>query len=582
VFWKKRPPQPLRLWPAGAVVALAAALLAWIWARADSPVGMSQTTLTLLVALGTAILLLLWWLFFSRAGLLTRVASTLGLVALAGTLNAFLEIRGLSGDLVPQVGWRRTVVPRDPVPPGPEGSASPVIPRDSVPPGPEGSAGTAGDRDAPLASPTPTDRPSSGPSRPEGGEREGAHGPRGLAAPVSTVAPRGDYPQFLGPNRDATLPEIRLARSWPSPGPTAVWRQPIGKGWSGFAVASGLAVTLEERDGEERVVAHALETGQVRWAHRRKGGFSSAMGGDGPRATPAIDGGRVYALGANGTLAALDLASGRVLFEKDVLALNGARRPEHGVAASPLVVDDVVVVLAGGPGGRSLVAYDKVTGEKRWSGGDDPAAYSSPRLATLGGVRQVLVLSLDHLSGHDARTGAVLWRDPWPERAEKVSQPVVLDGDRVFVSVGYGVGGRLLRVARGDSGAWSAEVLWRTRQLKAKFTQVVLHGGFLYGLDEGVLVCLDPKDGERRWKSGRYGHGQVLLAGDLLLVQAEDGEVVLVEPSPERPVELARFAAVEGRAWATPALAGDLLLVRGDAEAACYRLPVEAARAARD
>ncbi|HEX9189012.1 MAG TPA: hypothetical protein VGB87_18180, partial [Vicinamibacteria bacterium] len=159
MFWKKRPPRPLRLWPAGAIVALAAALLAWIWARADSPVGMSQTTLTLLVALGTATLLLLWWLFFSRAGLLTRLASTLGLVALAGTLNAFLEIRGLSGDLVPQIGWRSTVIPRDPVPTGPEGSAAPVIPRDPVPPGPEGSA----------------DAEKAGPS-----------------APVATGAPRGD------------------------------------------------------------------------------------------------------------------------------------------------------------------------------------------------------------------------------------------------------------------------------------------------------------------------------------------------------------------------------------------------------
>jgi outer membrane protein assembly factor BamB len=299
------------------------------------------------------------------------------------------------------------------------------------------------------------------------------------------------------------------------------------------------------------------------------------MAGDGPRATPAIDEGRVYTFGVNGVLTALDLASGRLLFEKDVLAENGARRPEYGVASSPLVVDGVVVVLAGGPGGRSLVAYDARTGERRWSGGDDPAAYSSPRVATLGGVRQIVVLSHDSLAGHDVRTGAVLWRDPWPERAEKVSQPVVLGDDRVFVSVGYGVGGRLVRVSRSAGGTWRADLVWQTRQLKAKFTQVVAHRGFLYGLDEGVLVCLDPKDGERRWKSGRYGHGQVLLVDDLLLVQAEDGAVALVEPVPERHVELGHFQAIEGRAWATPALVGNLLLVRGDVEAACYRLPIE-------
>jgi outer membrane protein assembly factor BamB len=368
---------------------------------------------------------------------------------------------------------------------------------------------------------------------------------------------------------------VGLARDWQGAAPVALWRQPIGKGWSGFAVADGLAVTLEQRDGKERIVAYDLERGSVRWSHGGGAGFASVMAGDGPRATPAIDGGRVYAFGVNGILTALDLASGRLLFEKDVLGENGAQRPEYGVASSPLVVDGVVVVQAGGPGGRSLVAYDARTGERRWSGGDDPAAYSSPRVATLGGVPQIVVFSQDSLAGHDVRTGAMLWRDPWPERAEKVSQPVVLGDDLVFVSVGYGVGGRLVKVSRSPGGTWNAGLVWQTRQLKAKFTQVVEHRGFLYGLDEGVLVCLDPKDGERRWKSGRYGHGQVLLVDDLLLVQAEDGEVVLVEPGPERPVELARFQAVEGRAWATPALVGDLLLVRGDVEAACYRLPTD-------
>jgi outer membrane protein assembly factor BamB len=352
-----------------------------------------------------------------------------------------------------------------------------------------------------------------------------------------------------------------------------VWRQPIGKGWSGFAVARGLAVTQEQREERESVVAYDLASGALRWSHRGGRGFESAMAGDGPRATPVIEGDRVYTLGVNGVLTALELGSGRVLFERDVLAENGAGRPDHGVAASPLLVDGLVVVAAGGPGGRSLVAYDARTGERRWSGGDDPAAYSSPTPATLAGVPQILLLTRESLTGHDRRTGAVLWRDPWPERTEKVSQPVVLDGDRVFASMGYGIGGRLLRVSRSEGGAWSAEVAWRTRNLKAKFTQVVFHRGFLYGLDEGVLVCLDPQDGERRWKSGRYGHGQVLLVDDLLLVQAEDGEVVMVDPSPDGLVELGRFQAVEGRAWATPALAGDLLVVRGDVEAACYRLP---------
>ena len=546
-----------RLWPAYLILAATLGALAWIWRPSDSPVGMSQTTLTLLVFLSCALLLFGWWVFFSRTRLFTRLAATLGLIAAAGTLNALFEIRGLSGDLVPQIGWRGGAKP---LPAPPADAPSPIV----TVPGPSASAAAPA---GPPALPSPDTRETrvdmggdSASARLEG---------RGEGASIPS------FLQFLGPNRDATLRGVGLARDWQAAAPVALWRQPIGKGWSGFAVADGLAVTLEQRDGKEMVVAYDLEHGTVRWSHGGGAGFESAMAGDGPRATPAIDGGRVYTFGVNGVLTALDLASGRPLFERDVLAQNGARRPEHGVAASPLVVDGVVVVLAGGPGGCSLVAYDARTGERRWSGGDDPAAYSSPRVATLDGVRQVVVWSRDSLAGHDLGTGAVLWRDPWPERSEKVSQPVVLGNDLVFVSMGYGVGGRLVKVSRSLGGTWRADLVWQTRQLKAKFTQVVAHRGFLYGLDEGVLVCLDPKDGERRWKSGRYGHGQVLLVDDLLLVQAEDGAVVLVDPSPERHVELGRFQAIEGRAWATPALAGDLLLVRGDVEAACYRLPTE-------
>ncbi len=152
-------------------------------------------------------------------------------------------------------------------------------------------------------------------------------------------------------------------------------------------------------------------------------------------------------------------------------------------------------------------------------------------MTTLAGVRQIVVFNLRGLTGHDVRTGEVLWTNRWPDRPEKVSQPVVLGSDRLFVSMGYGIGGRLVQIVRGSDGGLDARVLWETRRLKAKFTQVVEHEGFLYGLDEGVLVCLDPSDGERRWKRGRYGHGQVLLVDDLLLVVAEDGEVVLSTPT---------------------------------------------------
>jgi len=303
-----------RLWPAYLILTAALGALAWIWWPSDSPVGMSQTTLTLLVGLSCALLLVGWWVFFSRTRLFTRLAASLGLIAAAGTLNALFEIRGLSGDLVPQIGWRGGAKP---LPAPPTDAPSPT----ATVPGPSASAA------APAGPPAlPSDSGSTAP-----GESAGA--PAGPSPAVSSGPARGDvFPQFLGPNRDATLRGVGLARDWQATAPVALWRQPIGKGWSGFAVASGLAVTLEQRDGKEMVVAYDLEHGTVRWSHGGGAGFESAMAGDGPRATPTIDGGRVYTFGVNGVLTALDLASGRLLFEKDVLAENGARRPEHGIA----------------------------------------------------------------------------------------------------------------------------------------------------------------------------------------------------------------------------------------------------------
>jgi outer membrane protein assembly factor BamB len=153
-----------------------------------------------------------------------------------------------------------------------------------------------------------------------------------------------------------------------------------------------------------------------------------------------------------------------------------------------------------------------------------------------------------------------------------VAQPLVLPGDRVLLSAGYGVGSKLLHVTR-EAEALRATLVWESLRMKAKFTNLVVHEGFVYGLDEGVLVCLDLSNGERRWKSGRYGHGQVILAGDLLLVQTEEGDVVLVEPRPDSHRELARLSVFSQKTWNPPALAGRFLLLRNDAEAACYELP---------
>jgi outer membrane protein assembly factor BamB len=233
-----------------------------------------------------------------------------------------------------------------------------------------------------------------------------------------------------------------------------------------------------------------------------------------------------------------------------------------------------VIVNAGGPAGRSLVAYQRDSGARAWSGGDDPASYSSPFLARLLGRVQVVSFIGNSITGHDPGTGAVLWRQPWPREGEKVSKPVPLGDDGVLVSAGYGVGAKRFRLTR-SGDAIQSSLVWESPRLKAKFTNVVIHEGNLYGLDDGVLASVDPETGERHWRAGRYGHGQVILVGRQLLVMAEDGELVLVDPTPEAHVERARFRVLGGKTWNPPALAGDLLLVRNDKEAAAWRLATE-------
>ena len=270
----------------------------------------------------------------------------------------------------------------------------------------------------------------------------------------------------------------------------------------------------------------------------------------------------------------VDVKTGKLLWSKDILRDNNAKNNEWGMSSSPLVVDDLVVVSAGGRDNRSLVAYHAGTGELVWGSGGDGAGYSSPCLVNLAGVAQILIFNSGGVAAHDPATGTNLWKYRWPGGHPHVAMPVVIPGERLLVSSGYGVGSELVQIQKGSAGAFSAGRVWKSSRLKAKFTNLVYRDGFVYGLDDGIMVCLDASNGERRWKEGRYGHGQEILVGDVLLVTAESGEVILLDPSPQASRELTRFAALKGKMWNPPALAGQYLLVRNEKEAACYRLPV--------
>jgi len=408
-------------------------------------------------------------------------------------------------------------------------------------------------------------------------------------APVAATP--NDFPGFLGSNRDQTITSVQLKRDWEGNPPQENWRHSVGLGWSGFAVVADYAITQEQRDEREMVVCYDLKTGDGRWAHANnvRHGTEGSFGGVGPRATPTIHNGRVFTVGATGILNCLELATGRLLWSKNIHEENGAKSVFWGTSGSPLIVDDLVVVNAGGDNGKSLVAYRQVDGQRAWSGGSDAAAYASPSLETLGGVRQVLIVNEDWVTGHDVANGRVLWRFSWPGKTDmdgNTSQARMVGEDQVFVSKGYTTGAALyqfdaekLSQSQNSGEPTQPTLVWnkttnKKAVLKTKHSNVCFRDGYVYGLDEDILQCVELATGKQRWKRGRYGQGQILLIDDLLLVQAEDGRVVLVEANPDEHVELASFQALEDQpCWNCPALAGPYLIVRNKYEAACYKLP---------
>ncbi len=388
----------------------------------------------------------------------------------------------------------------------------------------------------------------------------------------SSSSARNYWTNFRGPNRDGRYEERAVRVNWPAGGLKPMWKQPVGGGFSSFVVADGAAYTIEQRRGEEVAVAYNVETGREVWTHGWKAEFSPDSTGDGPRSTPTWDAARLYALGAEGELRALDAKTGKLFWQKNILTDNGASNLQWGMAASPLVVDDKVVVLAGGTNNRGVVAYNKMTGARVWSALNDRASYTSPMLVTLSGKRQILVVTASRIAGLDPADGAVLWSHTWDtSMGINVSQPLVVGANRFFISAGYGKGAALVELA-GSGRSFTTKAVWENINLKTKFNSPVVHNGHVYGLDEGILTCVDLATGERRWKGGRYGYGQVLLASNHLIVTTDAGEIVLVKADPAGYAEVTKFSALTGKTWNVPALANGRLLVRNGNEMAAYNL----------
>jgi outer membrane protein assembly factor BamB len=504
-----------RWWPAALILILAGGATLWLRICAGGSF-QGRNLRTLAVLFVAFLLLVVWWLAASRTPWRVRLGVAAALAGLIGLTAMVFRIRGVSGDLLPilEPRWTRAV---------------PLSPADQA----------------------------------------GGSGSRTLAVQAL------DFSQFLGPNRNAILEAPALKPGWRASPPRVLWRQPIGAAWSGWAIVGARAFTQEQRPEGECSTCYDALTGRLLWSHSEPAHYHTTLGGEGPRCTPTVLSNRVFTLGATGILNCLDLATGRQLWSRDIVEDAKSRVPEWGFSGSPLAIDGLVVVSAGGSPGRSLLAYRQDTGQLAWAGGSRHVSYGSPFLASLAGRRQILAFNSRKITSHDPATGQVLWEYPWGVGEPQAAAPVVVGANRVLFSSGYGVGSELLEIQPAADGSLTASRLWQSKKMRAKFANLVQQQGFLYGLDDGVLACLDLKDGSQPWEQGRYGHGQGLLVRGLFLLMAENGDLVLLRPTPQSPNELDRFRVFHGKTWNPIALSGDLLLARTDQEAACLRLPVE-------
>lgn len=406
-------------------------------------------------------------------------------------------------------------------------------------------------------------------------------------ADLSKVA-ESDITGFLGNDRNNYQSSPKLDKDWEANPPKLKWRQPIGAGWSAFVVVNGFAVTMEQRGEDEIVACYKVESGEPVWKYSVKSRHEHPLGGIGPRSTPTIHNGKVYSLGAAGHLACLDGATGKPIWTKDLLKEQAIDQSKSegivlwGRAASCLIVDGKVVVPLGGIGENvvSLVAYDAESGQEQWRGGTEQISYASPILAKLDGVRQIVIVNEASVTGHDVSTGKTLWKHAWPGSSSgnaSSSIPHVVDKNRLLLSKGYGQGCEVIELSNTDGNWTVTSVAANPKSLMTKYTNVTIIDDHVYGLSDGIMECVSLPDLKRKWKTsaGRFGHGQVLGVGDVILVQTEQQEeIVLVAANPSKLEILGKIPGPVGKSWNNFCLVGNLLLARSEEEAICYELPL--------
>lgn len=386
--------------------------------------------------------------------------------------------------------------------------------------------------------------------------------------------PDAQWPGFRGPLRDGVADANRLSDDWEETPPKELWRIKVGPAWSSFAVAGNLLFTQEQRGESESIVCYDADSGREIWSHDIQSRFFEALGGLGPRATPTLDGDKLYALGAEGWLTKLDARSGDVLWQHDLREVADKTVPMWGFSSSPLVIGDVAIVHAGGADDLGVLAFRKEDGEVSWTAPAGEMSYSSPQTITVAGREVVAILTDLGAHLYEPEDGSILLDYEWKHNGYRALQAQVINGNQLLIPSGMGSGTRLTEIAEQD-GELTAEELWTSRRLKPDFNDLVVHDGHIYGFDDSIFTCIDLSDGKAKWKKGRYGKGQVLLlrGPGRIIVAGEKGELVLLDASPEAHRELSKIQAMNARTWNHPVVVGNRLYLRNAEEAVCYELP---------
>ena len=404
---------------------------------------------------------------------------------------------------------------------------------------------------------------------------------------VVSIVGAADWPQWRGPNRNGISEETGLLKEWADSGPQVLWKVPLGEGFSGISVVGGRIYTMFSEADDEFVVCLNASNGEEVWRFRSDSNYHESQGGNGPRATPTIDGELLFTVTAQGKLYALNTENGEKVWSHDLQEEFGSKIPRWGGCTSPLVEGDLLLVEVGGKDGESIVAFDKTNGDVVWSSHTDILGYSSPIAVTIGGIRQLIVFTGTQLVSVSPENGNLYWTYPWQTEYDvNAATPVFIAPDKIFISSGYGKGAAVVRVrvmmsaesttGEGEGGMshrdrveMTVEEIWKNQDMKNHFATSVLHDDYLYGFDNAILKCIDANTGMEKWKTRGFGKGTLMLADEHLIILSDRGKLGLAEATPSAYNEVASAEVLSGLCWTVPTLANGRLYARNENEMVC-------------